>query len=396
MRVGLMRRVVLPLIVLTTIQMISTMAYLTVPVMAPALAVDLGIEASRIGIYTSLVFVGATLISLVSGPLMLRYGPMRLCQVGLALAALGLLATLTAWLPVVFLSAIVVGFGYGPATPAGSHILAKVTPAKSRGLVFSIKQSGVPMAGMLVGLIVPIIVVNFGWQTAILAMTLAVLLLAVVIQPLRAKFDYERNPDHAIAVGSLWQSMALVWGHPMLRRLALACFVFSGVQLCLFSFFVVYLLASGGHDLISAGAVYAVMQISGVAARIMWGWIADRLLPARLVLGLIALISAAFILALSALTPEWPPALLLIVAVMLGMTASGWNGVALAEVARIMPDNVANVTSGTAAFTYMGVVVGPAAFSAIVAITDSYQIAFYVLAVLSGLAGLWLLRREKH
>jgi hypothetical protein len=67
----------------------------------------------------------------------------------------------------------------------------------------------------------------------------------------------------------------------------------------------------------------------------------------------------------------------LLVAVVYGATAIGWNGVYLAEVARIVPPGqAASATGGTLAMTYLGVVVLPVAFWALVAITGSYALAF--------------------
>lgn len=391
-RYGAMRPVLGPLAVMTAIQLVATMTFLAVPVLAPALAADLGVEASAIGVYSSLVFVGAMLVSLVSGPLMRRHGALRLCQVGLVFAALALASTVLARLPLILLTAAVVGFGYGPATPAGSHVLARVTPARMRGLVFSLKQSAVPFGGVLVGLSLPALAVTFGWRTALAAVVALVLLTVLAVQPARARLDDDRQPGATITAEALWGSLLLVLGRPALRDMAFCCLVFAGAQLCLFAVLVAYLVSDAGLDLVDAGIAYATMQASGVLARVVWGWVSDRLLSARAALGLMGLGSAGFVLALTALTPATPFALLLGLAVMLGVTASGWNGVALAEVARVAPEDVANATAGTVVFTYLGVVVGPSAFSALVALIGGYDGAFYVLAGLDLLAAAALFR----
>ena len=48
---------------------------------------------------------------------------------GLLLGFLGLLLCAVPWLPAVFMGAVFIGWGYGPITPASSHLLARTTAA---------------------------------------------------------------------------------------------------------------------------------------------------------------------------------------------------------------------------------------------------------------------------
>ncbi len=136
------------------------------------------------------------------------------------------------------------------------------------------------------------------------------------------------------------------------------------------------------------------MQVAGVVARIGWGWLVDHRIEARTALGLIGLGGAAFVLATSGMTPDWPYAGVLFVAAMLGVTVSAWNGIALAEVARLAPDDVGLATAGIVVFTYLGIVVGPSVFSAVAAASGGYDAAFYALAALIAFAGIIQFRRR--
>ena len=71
-----------------------------------------------------------------------------------------------------------------------------------------------------------------------------------------------------------------------------------------------------------------------------------------------------------------------------GATASGWNGVYLAEVARLAPSGQAgSATGGALAFTYAGVVAGPPLFATVLQLTDqSFALAYLTIAALT-LAG---------
>jgi len=376
-----------PLVAMTAIQSFATMTLLVAPVLGPSLAADAGFEPSWIGAFSSLTFLGGSAISFISGALIRRYGAIRACQTGLLLAAasLALLGSGVIW--VMLLGAFLVGVGYGPTTPAGSQVLARVTPARWRGLVFSIKQAGVPLGGFMTGLIAPWIAVRWGWEAALAAIAGAVVLTALASHPLRRAFDADRDPRHPISAAATLGAMRMVLAHPGLRRMSVMSFAFAATQNCVFAFLVTFLVAQVGYDLVAAGLVYAVMQAAGIGARILWGWVADLLGQARALLATLGFASAAFLLALSLASAAWPFTLLCAVAALVGITASGWNGVYLAEIARIAPDSVGASTGGTLVFTYLGVVAGPALFTLAIELTGDYAAGFHLAAALAAAGG---------
>jgi MFS family permease len=84
------------------------------------------------------------------------------------------------------------------------------------------------------------------------------------------------------------------------------------------------------------------------------------------------------------------------VCVVYGATAVGWNGVFLAEVARLAPEGrVAIVTGGTQFFTFAGVLLGPPVFGAIVSASGHYGSGFIFLAILPLATGLGLFARRR-
>jgi hypothetical protein len=61
--------------------------------------------------------------------------------------------------------------------------------------------------------------------------------------------------------------------------------------------------------------------------------------------------------------PDWPLWALFAFAMAFGATAVGWNGVFLAEIARLAPrDRISDATGGSAFFTFLGVVLTPPLF----------------------------------
>ena len=375
------------LTVTTAIQAMVSMALLTLPAMAPAVARALAVPSTLVGAYVALCYFAAMLSSLVGGTLVRRLGAIRVSQLGLGLCAVGLALCALPWLPAVALGALCIGAGYGPITPASSHLLALTTPAHRMSLVFSIKQTGVPAGGMLAGALVPGLSLWLGWQGTLLAVAGVCALCAALAQPLRAALDADRQPAQPLALQALFKPIGMVLGHPSLRALAACSFLFSAVQVSTTAYMVTYLNESLGMTLLAAGAALSVSQLAGVVGRIAWGAVADRGLGPRNTLMLLAALMMVGSVLTALLQPQWPTLLIWAIVALLGASAIGWNGVYLATVARQAPPGQAGVaTGGTLLFTFMGVVCGSPAFGALAGASGSYRIAFAALALPAALA----------
>ncbi|MDP3520028.1 MAG: hypothetical protein Q8S02_05340 [Hydrogenophaga sp.] len=70
------------------IQALVSMAVLAVPAMAPALGEALRASPGLIGVYIAILYVGAMVASMASGPLVVRRGAIRVRQLGLLAGAL--------------------------------------------------------------------------------------------------------------------------------------------------------------------------------------------------------------------------------------------------------------------------------------------------------------------
>ena len=375
------------LTVTTAIQAMVSMALLTLPAMAPAVARALAVPSTLVGAYVALCYFAAMLSSLVGGTLVRRLGAIRVSQLGLGLCAVGLALCALPWLPAVALGALCIGAGYGPITPASSHLLALTTPAHRMSLVFSIKQTGVPAGGMLAGALVPGLSLWLGWQGTLMAVAGVCALCAALAQPLRAALDADRQPAQPLALQALFKPIGMVLGQPSLRALAACSFLFSAVQVSTTAYMVTYLNESLGMTLLAAGAALSVSQLAGVVGRIAWGAVADRGLGPRNTLMLLATLMMVGSVLTALLQPQWPTLLIWAIVALLGASAIGWNGVYLATVARQAPPGQAGVaTGGTLLFTFMGVVCGSPAFGALAGASGSYRIAFAALALPAALA----------
>lgn len=393
-----MNGVVVPLATTLAVQALVSMAALTAPVLAPEAASELGIPATLVGVFVALIYVGAMISSLASGNLVVRFGAIRVSQVCLVLCGAGL-ALATAGSPALMgAGGLLIGLGYGPVTPASSHLLARTTPAHLMAFMFSLKQTGVPLGGALAGALVPGFAMLWGWQGAAIAVCAACLLMALLAQPTRAGFDADRDPARRLSLAGVFKPLALVFAYPRIRELAICTFFFGAMQLCLTTYLVTYLTSAYGMPLVTAGLVLSLTQAAGIGGRLLWGFVADRWVTPRRLLSLLALAMAAASLLTSAFDPDWPLVAVMLVSMAFGATAIGWNGVYLAEVARLAPAGQAGVlTGGTLFFTYFGVVAGPPAFAALVGATGSFAAGYAAIgAVILAIGVLLVLTQARR
>ena len=380
------------------VQTLVTMGAYSVPAAAPAIAADLGVPGERVGVFISIVYGMGMVSAVLSVSFIRRYGAVRVSQF-ILIAGIGLLlsAALGGTVLALGLGAVLLGFGYGATAPTSSHLLMKRTAPKIRNLIFSIRQIGVPLGGVLAGFIVPPLVLAFDWQTAMAVQILPALLMLVLLQFIRPAYDNDRDPNHAISARGLVGPLSLLKTMPEIRAMAFMGFFYAGVQLCFVAYTSVHLFNQAGFDLVAAGAMLATYQISGVISRPIWGVIADRWIPARAMLVAMGFTMAAMAVLAGTYSGEWPWLGILAVSIVAGATASGYTGLAFAEYARLGGnENAAASTALGASAQFFGVMVLPTIFSVLVSF-GGYSMAYNAIAVLATLSGvsLWVFGRPR-
>ena len=73
------------------------------------------------------------------------------CRSASCIGAASLVLYLVPSLAVALIASIIIGLNNGAANPAGSEVLQRFTPPAHRNFVFSIKQAGVPLGGVVAG-----------------------------------------------------------------------------------------------------------------------------------------------------------------------------------------------------------------------------------------------------
>ncbi len=376
-------------------QTLVSMSRLVMPVMMPVVAEDLGINPAFIGAYSGILSASAVVMAMAAGGFIERLGAWRLCQVALILAGVGMFIAVPGFWILFAISAVLISPGPGMSTPASSHVLAGQCTARQAPFYFSIKQTGVPAGGLLAGMLVPFLALNFGWQGALVATGALYIAVALLLQPFRSSYDLDPHPGHRSFLADAKQTLKLVTSDRHLRELVLASFTFVGLQSCFDTFFTTYLVKGLGHPLTVAGTVFAVGQGVAIFTRILWGTMAGRFATPRQVLAGLGMAMAAAAVGVGLFAPSWPIVTIGIIAVLYTATAFSWHGVLLAEVARLAPPGrVGATTGGLLVFIMTSSTLYPLALGAIVGATGSYGIGYMVAAVPALVVGIRLLRRR--
>jgi MFS family permease len=386
-----------PSAMMLSVAVVSALVLNAVPILAPVAAEAISFSPEWIGYFISIVYVAGMLSALVSGNFIVRYGSIRVSQLGLALCALGLALVASGNLALIVLGALIMGIGYGRISPASSHVLGRTTSPERRSLAFSIRQTGNPIAGFLAGLAIPVLVVVTGWQITLFLVAALSMAFIWVAEPFRQELDSDRLATSPFSLSQITQPIKLVFMNRDLRELGIVSFVFCGLQMILTSYLVTYLTLEINTSFVAAGFVLAMTQLVSVFARVFWGWVADRFLSPRKVMVILGVTMAACAVLTGILTATWSYGFIMLLMTIFGASAIGWNGVYMAEVARVSPPGmIASTTGASLFFTYLGGIVCPSGFAFVIMATKSYQYGFIIFGLLALVVSLNLLFSKKQ
>jgi MFS family permease len=335
---------------------------------APLIRMTFGLSEVEVGAIASCIYLGATASSISSGRLTDSLGVGPVLAMSMLALAIGLVVSAIAPLAAIFFGGLfVVGLGYGAVNPP-TNVLANPADPRRRALSMSIKQSGVPLGGILAGFIVPLAAAATGWRWSLLIPIAACGALAIVSARLGrvTSTDGDRNP--AIEPGPRSRlPHAYAYG-----------FVMAGIQVAVFILLAVYLVDERGFSPGRAGASLGILLVGGLVGRPAWGWVSDRLHHDRVrVLQAAALLSAGFLALLPLTNDDW----LVPVLVGVGLCSVGWNGVFLAMLTEIVPPGLIGSTTGVAMLlVHFGAVVFPPLVGLVAALAGGWLLAWLLCA----------------
>lgn len=371
------------------VQMTMSLFAASVPVLAPAIITERGWSPTVIALYPIVVYVTAFLISFHVPALLFRMGGMGLSLASVVMGGAGLLLLLPPYAIAAASASVAIGCGTAAMNPASSQMLGPRTTARTAGLVMSIKQTGVPLGGVVAGTLVPVLASRSGWRTAAVELAACGAALTMILLPMVHWLDEAARVAKPAALRPLDPVRHLL-AMPGMPTLLIASLTFNGMQLCLRSFFVVYLVTTQRLGLVTAGVAFSISQAAGMVGQVGWAALSDRVLSVHAVMAIIGMLMSVAALCTAAMTPQWPFAAIIAVAAIYGVSAAGYLPVLLGEVAkRSPPGQVGALTSGAQLFPLSGCILGPLAFGGMAAVMG--MPAAFALAAASTLAGTALL-----
>jgi MFS family permease len=358
--------------------------------LAPFLQDDLHISRAEVGLVATAMSLTAAPSALFGGRAADRVGERRVLIMSSFFGVLAAIAVATSsgfWSLV--LSCLGVGLGNGIQNPAGSAAVMRWFPQHQRGLAMGIRQTGVPIGGTLAAGVAPLLALHHGWRFAYLAGGLLSLIGAVLI--VVAYFDPLRKTTAGpVAIRPL-RDLAL---DRRLLRLALIfnCQVFT--QMAATTYFVLFLHEALGAAVVTAGALFVVVNASAMVARIGWGLVSDRQFqgqrrPVLVIIVTLTVLSSFCAALLPSHTPLWIVALL---SILLGISAFAWTGIlGTLVIETVGAESAGSAISLVQVLCTPATLLSPPLFGLLADISGAYHASWLVLTLI-GSVGLITLR----
>jgi sugar phosphate permease len=352
-------------------------------VLAPVLRDEYALSLTQIGALLSAAWLGAFATLFPWGLLADRVGERRVLVVGLAGAALFL--TAAAFAPsceALFVLLALAGASGASVNSASGRAVMFWFARSERGLALGIRQTAIPLGGLVVAVVLPRLAAETGSSGAFLFLA-GFCAIGAVVGGLVLRGVDDGVPVETTAVRRTLQDGRL-------RRLSLASGLYLYAQVALIGFGVLFLHDEHGVSNAHAALVIAAAQALAVGLRIGAGRWSD--LAGSRVRPLIAIgVAVALSVALTGALADGPGWLLVPVVAVAGGLSMGWNGLSFTAAAEL----AGTARSGAAIGFQQGVLSGlgvlaPVAFAATVA-AGTWRGAF-VIAALLPLAGALALR----
>ena len=344
-------------------QTMANVGPLGIPSIAPLIREDLGLSMAQAGSFLSAYYIGPSLMSLPAGWMADRWGVLATMVLGQAIMAAGLYTVAgTGSFPVLMVIMVCAGAGYGMLNPTTAKAVISWFPRRQRATVIGLKQVGLPLGGAIGASVMPPLALWLGWRAAVALPATLIAILGVLTWLLY------RDPPAAADTGSMLvgaTSFRSVIANRDLWLVASATLVFAGMQTVWMSFLVLYLTEVVHVSLVHAGRYLVMAQVTGMAGRVIFGVLSDRLFGGRrrIVLVIAGVGSTACSLAMAGTGPGTGAWVLAPLALCFGFFGIGWNGVQYTLMAELVGPRGAGTAIGLGlAISSFGVSICPPIF----------------------------------
>lgn len=364
----------------------STALTQSIGMLAPFLVRDLGASVLEIGLMPASAF----LVGSLTGPAVGRsVDRVRLDRAILATMTIALVTTLLAAvapnIAVVGVAAALGGLGMTAGNPLTNKLVRELASARQHGRLVGVKQSGVPVAGFLLGAVLPTVAVAASWRVAIACTgALAVIAAAAVLDLSRGSQGSDRARQHkTVQLAAPTDVTPHAPGH--LRRVAWYVGIIGVVSGFLQGYFVLFLVQDGGFSPTRAGAAAATLSVAGILGRLTLPPVAERSGREFAYLRCLGLVGAAAALSMLVTYVDGVGGYVVwAVTLVLGGTVVAVQAIAMLVLVQGDQASVGAASGRTMRTFYLGLLTGPLAAGAIAEASGSF------LPVWIGAAGLCL------
>jgi MFS family permease len=352
-----------------------------IPTLTGFIKSDLDVSAATAGLAVSCFTFGRIFGSYAAGVTADRVGERTVLIVGGVLTGALVVLAAASPLPALFALLVVGGLASSASTPAGGRLVLLAFPRNRHGIALGIRQTGIPLGGLVGAALLPWIAHLAGWRWA-LAVGGAVA--AVSILPLLLARHPRREPGAARQPAGPSPArdrnirLLTLWG----------CLIISG-QYALVSFLALDLHGGAGLSLATASLLVAVAQAAGVAGRVAWGALSDRALargrkPLLLVLTSVGLLAD---LLLFGVPRSVSIGVLVVVSALAGLALIGFQGLLITMLAEMAgPARVGAATGFAVTFAQIAITLSPPLYGLVADVAGSYRAIWGVLAVVLAVA----------
>ena len=377
---------------LVTSMALGPMVLFSLAALGPVIVSEFRLSRTQFGALSSGAFFVAMSVSVASGRFVDKLGGRRALFVLSAVSGISMLlvASGSSYASLVVAVAFS-GFAISLGNPVTNHLISLYSPIGRRGIIVGVKQSGVPLSQLLVGIVAPLVALAVNWRLAVGVLCVLPVLnmllsfLYVPSKPPRPPVDDGNAPCRATLPVDVWWLMA----YSLLMGASVQA---TNTYLPLFGH------EQLGFEVAAAGLSITVAGAVGLVARVAWGGYSDRLHAPHVLLVLLALgASCGPFSLLMVYYTDWRPFFWMGVVLHGGAAIAATAVAAVALVRTVDSPSIGRASGILALGQFAGFSIGPLAFGYLVDLRSSYIAAWVCAALLYGAAAgtalMWMRRR---
>lgn len=369
------------LIIFTGTYFFSALAALSFAPLLPFIEEEMFLSKASLGLFTSILYIGAMLSGFPAGWLSDRWGVPKTILVGLIIHGISTcIITIFYSFSWMLFFVLLSGFGFGAVNPATSKGIIMWFEAKSRATSMAVKQLGYTAGIMAAAILLPVLALSIGWRPTVLIVGIIVIICGIstyFLYPASIKKKTILTEHEPVKNTVQTDSDKSVWKNKEILFWSFLCIFYAGAQACGTTYMAVYMVDCFSYSKIMAGIFLGITQGGGALGRIAWGRMSDLYFADRREneIVLIGFIAAVMCILLGILPYTTHTIIIGIVAAVFGFTAIGFNVLFITHIGEIAgPEKAGQAIGVWVTIAYIGAVVPPPLFgSAIDSIGYKYS-----------------------